>query len=125
MLIGQDWASSKWLSNPKNLSFAALGKDPNLMTNRNLDEYLNYFGLNFSDTFATNAFVFVKEGNMSAKIAKKLLSRPAKPAGYIDPRTRGLGGCFSTVTVRIDGQGPRIHLWMQKKNSIFGGFSFA
>jgi len=73
MLIGQDWASSKWLSNPKNLNFAALGKDPNLMTNRNLDEYLSYFGLNFSDTYATNAFVFVKEGNMSAKIAKKFL----------------------------------------------------
>ena len=49
------------------------------------------------------------------------LSRPAKPAGYIDPRTRGLGGCFSTVTTLIDGQGPRIQRWMQKKKSIFGG----
>lgn len=78
MLIGQDWASSKWLSNPKNLSFAALGKDPNLMTNRNLDEYLNYFDLNFSDTYATNAFVFVKEGGMSAKIAKKFLRESIK-----------------------------------------------
>jgi len=78
MLIGQDWASSKWLSNPKNLSFAALGKDPNLMTNRNLDEYLNYFCLNFSDTYATNAFVFVKEGGMSAKIAKKFLRESIK-----------------------------------------------
>jgi len=78
MLIVQDWASSKWLSNPKNLSFAALGKDPNLMTNRNLDEYLNYFDLNFSDTYATNAFVFVKEGNMSAKIAKKFLRESIK-----------------------------------------------
>ena len=34
MLIGQDWASSKWLSNPKNLNFAALGKEPNLMPSK-------------------------------------------------------------------------------------------
>jgi restriction system protein len=78
MLIGQDWASSQWLSKPKNLNFAKLGKNPNLMTNKNLDEYLKYFGLNFSDTYATNAFVFVKEGGMSAKIAQKFLHESIK-----------------------------------------------
>jgi hypothetical protein len=73
MLVGQDWASSKWLSNPKNLIFSVLGQNPNLITNKNLKEYLKYFGLNFSDTYATNAFVFVKEGGMSTKIAQSLL----------------------------------------------------
>jgi restriction system protein len=78
MLIGQDWASSKWLSNPKNLNFSRLGQNPNLMTNKNLNEYLKYFGLNFSDTYATNAFVLVKEGNMSAKITPKFLYESIK-----------------------------------------------
>lgn len=78
MLIGQDWASSRWLSQSRNLHFAALGKDPDLMTNRNLDEYLKYFNLTFSDTYATNAFVFVKEGNMSANITKKFLRESIK-----------------------------------------------
>ena len=73
MLVGQDWASSKWLSDPKNLINAKLGRDPELPTNKNIDEYLKFFGLRFSDTYATNAFVYIKKGSMNAYIPKKIL----------------------------------------------------
>lgn len=71
MIIGQDWASAEWLSNPVNKIYASIGRNPNLVTNKNLDKYINLFGLHFEDVYATNAFVFVKNGRMSARVPAK------------------------------------------------------
>lgn len=68
MLVAQDWASSKFLLDPQNLQYAKYGRNPTLATNKNIDEYLKLFGLVFSDTYATNAFAYVKTGSMSAGI---------------------------------------------------------
>lgn len=68
MIVGQDWASAEWLSNPVNKVYASIGRNPNLETNKNLDRYLRLFGFNFEDVYATNAFVFIKYGKMSARI---------------------------------------------------------
>lgn len=70
MIVAQDWSSSKWLNNPENLKYASLGRDTTLATNKNLDEYLKFFNLKFSDVYATNAFIYIKEGNMNAGIKK-------------------------------------------------------
>lgn len=74
MLIGQDWASASWLNDPINLKYADLGRNPNLQTNKNIDKYLKLFGLAFKDIYATNAFVFIKDGGMSSSIANKLFN---------------------------------------------------
>ena len=68
MLVGQDWASAKWLSDPTNKKYAAIGRNPQLTTNKNIDFYLDLFGLKFQDVYATNAFVHVKNGGMSGQI---------------------------------------------------------
>ena len=68
MIVGQDWASVEWLSNPVNKVYAPIGRNPNLETNKNLDKYLKLFGLRFEDVYATNAFVFIKNGKMSARV---------------------------------------------------------
>jgi restriction system protein len=72
MLIGQDWASEDWLNDPLNLQFASLGRNPNLETNKNIDKYLKFFDLQFQDIYATNAFVFIKQGQMSSAISDKI-----------------------------------------------------
>ncbi len=74
MLIGQDWASADWLNDPANLEYASLGRNPNLETNKNIDKYLKLFGLEFSDIYATNAFVFIKHGKMSGAISDKIFN---------------------------------------------------
>jgi len=71
MLVGQDWVSSEWLTNTNNAQYAKLGRDPNFATNRNLEAYLKLFGLNFSDTYATNAFAYIKDGLANARIKQK------------------------------------------------------
>lgn len=68
MLVAQDWASSSWLDNPANAKYGELGRDPTLVTNKNIENYLELFSLTFGDTYATNAFPYIKSGNLSAKI---------------------------------------------------------
>jgi hypothetical protein len=71
MIVAQDWASTSWLSNPSNIKYAKLGHDPRLLTNKNIEFYLNLFGLTFADTYATNAFPYIKVGHLSARIKDK------------------------------------------------------
>lgn len=71
MLIGQDWVSAEWLNNLNNAQYAKLGRDPGFITNRNLEKYLKLFNLNFSDTYATNAFAYIKDGPVNASIKQK------------------------------------------------------
>lgn len=73
MLIAQDWASEDGLlseqDESKRNAIQRLGYCPSLQTNRNLQRLLHdHFGLAFEDVYATNAFVFIKQGGMSARI---------------------------------------------------------
>ncbi len=67
MIIAQDWTSEETAQQPP--EDVDLGYSPNLPTNKNLQALLReHFGLQFSDVYATNLFVFVKPGNLSARI---------------------------------------------------------
>jgi uracil-DNA glycosylase len=69
MILAQDWASEDFLAKPFNEENANLGHDPSLPTNIRLFNLLeNFFRISFADTYATNAFVFIKPGKMSAGI---------------------------------------------------------
>lgn len=70
MIIGQDWASEKYLSERLLLdSVWESGFDPEVRTNKNLQMLLfEAFGLRWGDVYATNNFKFIKPGDMSSKI---------------------------------------------------------
>ncbi|TYL76750.1 hypothetical protein [Bradyrhizobium cytisi] len=77
MIIGQDWASEEFLRSPKNnkpdriAARKATGQDEKLRTNRRLKELLEkHFSLSFSETYATDVFVFIKPGDMGTNIPK-------------------------------------------------------
>src|SRR5438876_11005246 len=61
MLIGQDWASSETLEGEMDEKQRAIGQDWFARTNSNLREFLGYMHVEFSDTYATNLFPFIKE----------------------------------------------------------------
>lgn len=79
MIVLQDWASDDGLMKAKpdaRLRVSQLGYDPKLRTNKNLERLLkNNFGLRLSDTYVTNAFPFIKSGNMSAPISTQDVRR--------------------------------------------------
>lgn len=72
MLIAQDWASVESLSKLDRQTSEELifkGYSEHLPTNRRLRFLLKeYLNVDFSDTYATNLFVFIKHGSISAKI---------------------------------------------------------
>lgn len=69
MLIAQDWSSAEKLSGTFSSEIAVLGYSPSLPTNRNLHNLLRrHLEIDFRDTYATNLFVFIKPGGMSAPI---------------------------------------------------------
>jgi restriction system protein len=68
MLIGQDWVSSNILEREPDELRRKLGQDPSSSTNRNLGEFLQRMGTEFSRTYATNLFPFIKQGGKSAHI---------------------------------------------------------
>ena len=69
MVIGQDWYSDEAILKSK--SPWLLGYNPEAPTNKNLFTLLREtFGLEFSDVYATNLFVFVKPGVANATIPK-------------------------------------------------------
>lgn len=68
MLVGQDWASVESVKGFTDKVWKQ-GYDSHLATNKNLHRLLfDCFGLNFSDTYATNIFPFIKTGGMSSYI---------------------------------------------------------
>ena len=72
MILAQDWASEEFLAKPFDEQQAAFGHDPSLPTNKRLFDLLEkFFQIKFSDTYATDAFVFVKPGDMGAGIPLK------------------------------------------------------
>jgi uracil-DNA glycosylase len=68
MLIGQDWASSNILEQGPDECRRKLGQDWSSPTNTNLREFLQRMGTEFSKTYATNLFPFIKAGAKNARI---------------------------------------------------------
>jgi uracil-DNA glycosylase len=74
MLISQDWSSADFLSGKKNPEQKVLGQVEQLETNKNLKVLLKkYMGLSFHETYATDAFVFIKQGPMNAPLPFRAL----------------------------------------------------
>ncbi|SDJ99880.1 restriction system protein [Bradyrhizobium sp. Rc2d] len=78
ILIGQDWASEKFLREPRyNTSERvsarkAAGQDEYLPTNRRLKSLLRtHFRMEFAQTYATDVLVFIKPGNMTGNVPMK------------------------------------------------------
>jgi uracil-DNA glycosylase len=78
MIIGQDWASERFLRNPKCntperiSAINAAGQDEYLPTNRRLKLLLRtHFCMEFAQTYATNVLVFIKPGNMTGNVPMK------------------------------------------------------
>jgi uracil-DNA glycosylase len=69
VVVAQDWASTERLAGPRDCRLAELGHDPNLDTNINLKRLLKeQLGREFGQTYAIEAFPFIKKGKMSARI---------------------------------------------------------
>jgi restriction system protein len=70
MILGKDWASTKILEEQdRDPERRRTGQDENSKTNTNLRYYLgNYCRLEFSDTYATNVFPFIKCGSKAGRI---------------------------------------------------------
>jgi restriction system protein len=75
MLIGQDWASSETLKRKRDEERRKTGQDCSSPTNSNLREFLKHMHLQFSDTYATNLFPFIKLGTKNATIPYRDLVR--------------------------------------------------
>lgn len=78
MIIGQDWASEKFLREPKYNTSQRInarkeaGQDEYLPTNRRLKSLLRtHFGMEFAQTYATDVLVFIKPGSMTGNVPMK------------------------------------------------------
>jgi restriction system protein len=78
MIVGQDWCSADSLSksDPAQRELRRhYGRDANFPTNKRLQELLKkHCELEIADTYATNVFVFIKPGGISAPISMKDLA---------------------------------------------------
>jgi restriction system protein len=104
MVIGQDWASDGYLRGEFRQFLVDLGYDPSLATNKNLQQLLKrHFGIEFSQTFATNLFPFAKAGNMSASIPARDLRYAATT--YLLPQVEiirpRIAICLGTLTYNV------------------------
>ncbi len=75
MLVGQDWASEDYMSREPRPLVRDLGFDSAFDTNPNIDSLLKLFNMKFSDTFATNAFAYIKPGKSDSKIEPPILKQ--------------------------------------------------
>ena len=88
MLIAQDWASEDFLNGLTEVqrqTQRALGQFPDLPTNKKTQHLLaEHMSISFCETYATDAFAFVKSGKMDARIPFRDLVRSA--AAYALPQ---------------------------------------
>ncbi|TPN53904.1 hypothetical protein [Mesorhizobium sp. B1-1-7] len=78
MLIAQDWASEDFLSGEFDQDQFEFGYTPSLPSNQNLFRLLReHLHTTFEETFATDAFVFIKPGNMTETINIRDMRRSA------------------------------------------------
>ena len=77
-LVLQDWASEEGLKGGRNERIAELGRNPDIRTNKVLEELLRrILGLSLNVVYATNAFPFVKQGKMSSAIPQRTVNAMA------------------------------------------------
>jgi uracil-DNA glycosylase len=71
MLISQDWSSEEFLlARGEDPQARKLGHSPDLPTNQRTQAMLKeHMGLSFGDTYATDAFAFIKPGKMNSPIS--------------------------------------------------------
>jgi restriction system protein len=76
MLVAQDWASDDYIKGLRvSDPISSLGYNPELRSNKTIQKYLfRFLGISFEETYATNAFVFVKPGDISAQILTSFFS---------------------------------------------------
>jgi hypothetical protein len=140
MIVAQDWSSVDALmkrSKPAQKEARKLcGQDPDLQTNKNLRALLKtHFELEFADTYATDVFVFIKPGAMSARIPMQDLSYCAETytlseIEIVQPRMvlclgartfnalqRGLGHRLSKLS---EASLPTAHTKLQNGAEIYG-----
>jgi hypothetical protein len=88
MIFGKDWVSSETLAGERDPERKRLGQGWNVPTNRNLRRYLRdqMGGLEFSQTYATNVFPFIKIGKKNAAIRAADMRYAAKK--YALPQMR-------------------------------------
>lgn len=68
-LVLQDWASADGLHGSPFPEVQHHGRTPGLLTNKRLEELLaRVFGKSLRDVYATNAFPFIKPGQMAARL---------------------------------------------------------
>lgn len=76
MFIAQDWASEDFMNKGIDLEQAQYGHDKKLPFNRLFFRILDeIFGIKFSDTYSTDAFVFIKPGKMDTSISANDMGR--------------------------------------------------
>jgi uracil-DNA glycosylase len=69
MVLLQDWSSTEMLERPLDTDVEKLGYTPGLATNKNLMGLLKrHFGKSIEETYVTNLFVFIKRGDIGARI---------------------------------------------------------
>jgi restriction system protein len=94
MIFGKDWVSSETLAGERDPERKRPGQGWNVPTNRNLRRYLrdHMGGLEFSQTYATNVFPFIKIGKKNAAIRatdmRYAAEKYALPASRIVQRSR-------------------------------------
>lgn len=68
-IVLQDWASADGLSGDPNPNVQRFGRTRSLLTNKRLEAALmGATGLTLEETYATNAFPFIKPGGMSSNL---------------------------------------------------------
>ena len=100
MIVAQDWSSSEGMKKIGSEELR-LVYTPSLATNLNLHALLKeHFGVSFNDVYATNLFVFIKPGTMSARIPARLfdysaLNYTSKEIEIVSPK---LVICLGSIT---------------------------
>ncbi len=78
-IVLQDWGSVRGfdsLSDRARAEIQRIGRNPELLTNRRLDDFLmNTLGLRTQDVYVTNAFPYIKPGTMSENIPMSEMKR--------------------------------------------------
>ena len=75
-IVLQDWASADGLAGGPDPDVQKFGRTRSLLTNRRLERALfNATGLSLHETYATNAFPFIKPGGMSTNLRLRDLLR--------------------------------------------------
>ena len=88
-IVLQDWCGSKYLARPVRPEVQEHGYDDKLPTNRNLLSLLAETELKFCQIFGTNAFPWIKTGDLNAKLVQNHLDQAF--LDFVVPQIRVVG----------------------------------